>query len=138
MSNNFNTEKIFILTFIILIFTLTIWNTFFKTSDTKFYTKENQLKESKDLESIKNGIVNYYCKYNRFPLSPNDIAPEFIDKIPKDSWGNDYILTSLAWRTKGSGMDLVATGKDGKVAGKGENIDNILRIDIDKINCNKS
>lgn len=137
MYTKLNPEKVFMIPLIILICVSIIWNIFFKTSDIAPDINQKQLKEGKDLEFIKNRVIGYYCKYKKFPVSLKDIVPEFSDKIPKDSWGNEYVFTSLAWRTRGSGMDLVATGKDGKIAGKGEGVDSISRIDLDKINCNK-
>ena len=136
MPKKLNPEKVFIIPLIILICSSIIWNVFFKTSDIDTDINKKQLKEEKDLEFIKNGVIGYYCKYKKFPVSLKNIVPEFSDKIPKDFWRNEYVFTSLPWRIIGSGMDLVATGKDGKIAGKGEGVDTILRIDLDKINCN--
>ncbi|MGE0083374.1 MAG: type II secretion system protein GspG [Desulfococcaceae bacterium] len=97
---------------------------------------ENKYKAaSKDLSNIKYLIICYYCKNKKFPLNLKELVPETILQVPIDPWGNEYILTSLAWRQKNSGVDVLSMGGDGRLGGKGWKRDIISRIDLTEIRC---
>jgi hypothetical protein len=90
---------------------------------------------ARDLSEIKAAVIHYYCKNRGFPFALEEMVPETISRLPRDPWGNKYIFTSLAWRKKNSGMDLLSMGGDGKRGGKGWKRDIISRIDLTEIRC---
>lgn len=103
-------------------------------SDPKIIQKYKQA--TLDLEQIKNATIIFYCKNSRFPNSLDELVPATVKKLPKDPWENNYIITSLAWRRKGSGIDILSMGADGKRSGKGWKRDIITRIDLKNLECN--
>lgn len=111
------------------------WSIQFQLSEIDPEVRQKYEKAANDLEKIKNAIIVFYCKNNKFPNTLDELVPETIKKLPKDPWKNKYIITSLAWRIKGSGMDILSMGGDGKTGGKGWKSDIIVRIDLKDIHC---
>ena len=90
---------------------------------------------SNNVSEIKAAVIHYYCENRRFPHALEEIVSKTNAQLPRDPWGNKYILTSLAWRQKDTGMDILSLGGDGKRVGKGWKRDIISRIDLTEIRC---
>jgi hypothetical protein len=120
---------------IIFIIAVTAWNVLSRlsTADPAVQQKYNQA--AGELYRIKQSVISFYCKNGRFPDSLNELAPDWIASPPKDPWGNNYIITSLAWRTKGQGVDLMSLGGDGKKGGKSWHMDIIITVEIEDTRC---
>lgn len=119
----------------IIIFT---WSIHFQLSELDPKIRQKYEKASNDLDKIKNAMIVFYCKNSKFPNTLDELVPEIIKTIPKDPWNNKYIISSLAWRIKGSGMDILSFGGDGKENGKGwQKMDIIVRIDLKDIHCDE-
>jgi|GEM_PF-5256981 len=122
----------------ILTIMLSLWSmqSQLPTSDPKIKQKYKQA--TLDLKQIKNATIIFYCKHSTFPDSLDELVPNMLKELPRDPWGNMYIITSLAWRIKGSGKDILSMGADGKRSGKGWKRDIITRVDLKNLDCNET
>ncbi len=55
------------------------------------------------------------------PEPPNWVAGGYLDAVPQDPWGNDYLYASPG--RDGSGYELVSLGADSEVGGEGPDAD---------------
>lgn len=55
------------------------------------------------------------------PEPPNWVEEGYLDAMPRDPWGNDYLYLSPG--RDGSGYELVSLGADGEVGGEGADAD---------------
>ena len=55
------------------------------------------------------------------PEPPNWVEGGYLETLPRDPWGNDYVYLSPG--RDGSGYELVSLGADGQVGGEGTNAD---------------
>jgi len=128
-------ESIFFILLCVLIVVVLAWSI---TNQLREADPEIEMKyktAASDLSSIKAAIIRYYCNNKRFPLTLKELVPETILPLQMDPWGNEYILTTMAWHRKESGLDVFSMGGDGKRGGKGWKSDIILRIDLAEIRC---
>jgi hypothetical protein len=131
-------EVFFFIIFNILIIIIIVWCIKVQLIEFDPEIEKKYTTASEDLSKIKASIIFYYCKNKRFPVTLKDLVPETILQVPADPWGNEYILTSLAWRRKDSGMDVLSMGGDSKSGGKGWKCDIISRIDLTEIRCEET
>ena len=131
-------ETTFFVLLIISIVMISVWNIVFQLSNSdpkielKYDIAINEIRQSK------NAVIAYYCNKGRFPLTLDDLVPETINHLPRDPWGNNYMIESLSGSLKGSGISLLSMGGDGKSGGKAWKMDIIARVDIKEINCEKT
>ncbi len=128
-------ESIFFIVFIILIVAVTTWSIVFQVSEMDPEIDLKYEKAGKELKKLKTAVIGFYCINGRFPDAIKDLVPESIPQLPMDPWGSEYVLTSLAWRRVGTGVDLLSKGSDRKQGGRGWKKDVIVRIDLEKIRC---
>jgi hypothetical protein len=128
-------DSVIYIILILLIIVIVAWSIIIQLKGHDPKIAEKYSIASNDLSEIKAAVILYYCKHRRFPHALEDMVPETISQLPRDPWGNKYILTSLAWRQKDTGMDLLSMGGDGKRGGKGWKRDSISRIDLAEIHC---
>jgi len=128
-------ETFFYIIFNILIIIVIVWSITIQVRELDPEIEEKYKTASKDLSNIKSAIISYYCKNKKFPLTLKDLVPETILQLPIDPWGNEYILTSLDWHQKDSGVDVLSMGSNGRIGGKGWKCDIISRIDLTEIHC---
>ncbi len=129
-------SRIFLL-IIFLIIVISVWSAVSRWSGADPNIEQKYDTAAKDLRRLKSAVITFYCREGRFPSALDDLVPGIIEHLPKDPWGHKYIITSLAWRVKGSGMDLLSKGGDGKRGGKAWKADIIARIDLKEIRCEK-
>ena len=55
------------------------------------------------------------------PEPPNWVEGGYLETLPRDPWGNDYVYLSPG--RDGSGYELVSLGADGQAGGEGTNAD---------------
>ena len=55
------------------------------------------------------------------PEPPNWVEGGYLETLPRDPWGNDYVYLSPG--RDGSGYELVSLGADGQAGGDGTNAD---------------
>ena len=55
------------------------------------------------------------------PEPPNWVEGGYLEALPRDPWGNDYVYLSPG--RDGSGYELVSLGADGQAGGDGTNAD---------------
>ena len=88
--------------------------------------RENATKQQ--IEGIKTALQLYYLRVGEFPTTnqglaalktcPSDVDPNkwgtrpYLERIPKDSWGNDFIYRSPGEHSQD--FDLLSFGKDGQ------------------------
>ena len=131
-------ESAFYLFLIVLILAIIGWSIAVEWKGRDPHIEEKYAITSRDLSGIKASLILYYCTHGKFPVILEEMVPYTISQLPLDPWGNEYILTSLAWRQKGSGMDILSMGGDGKRGGKGWKRDAISRIDLKEIRCDEN
>lgn len=127
---------IFTLLIIITLITM-IWSMMIPLSKTDPNIEMKYVITHKELQKFKSAVVDYYCEKGYFPIDLNELNPESINSLSLDPWGNKYLITSLGWRKKGSGIDILSMGRDGKIGGKSWKRDVIIRIDLTRSFCFK-
>jgi len=120
---------------IISVIMISVWSSVSRLSESDPNIEQKYERATKELHQIRNAVITFYCKNGSFPATLDDLVPQTIKHLPRDPWGNKYIITSLAWRLKGSGTDLLSMGGDGKRGGKAWKGDIIARIDLKEIRC---
>jgi general secretion pathway protein G len=92
----------------------------------KFTNRSRQARETAvttDIATISNTINTFEVDTGRFPTSLNDLltAPAsvqgwkgpYLDRAPKDPWGNPYVYKYPGQRNA-NGFDLYSMGEDGR------------------------
>lgn len=87
-----------------------------------------------DIRNIESALALFKTDTGRFPTTSEGLAllvsdpgirgynsDGYLDKVPLDPWGNQYIYISPG--VHGKDYDLVSYGKDGESGGTGDNAD---------------
>jgi general secretion pathway protein G len=92
------------------------------------------MKAAVDIRSIESAIALFKTDTGRFPTTSEGLevlvsnpgikgynSDGYLDKMPKDPWGNKYVYISPGMHNKD--YDLESYGKDGDEGGAGDNAD---------------
>jgi general secretion pathway protein G len=93
-----------------------------------------RMKAAVDIRSIESAIALFKTDTGRFPTTSEGLevlvsnpgikgynSDGYLDKMPKDPWGNKYVYISPGMHNKD--YDLESYGKDGDEGGAGDNAD---------------
>ena len=81
---------------------------------------------------VQSGLKLYYARHGKYPDTSQGfqilVSEKFLDAVPKDAWGNDFIYTA-----EGSSYKIISYGSDGQQGGDGASAD----ISSDQLNEKK-
>jgi general secretion pathway protein G len=93
-----------------------------------------RMKAAVDIRSIESALALFKTDTGRFPTTSEGLevlvsnpgikgynSDGYLDKLPKDPWGNKYVYISPGMHNKD--YDLESYGKDGDEGGAGDNAD---------------
>ncbi len=82
-----------------------------------------------DIMTIKNAADLYYNRYSTYPSTeegiPALVSERFLDHMPRDPWGNDYIYRYPGVQNP-DGPDIGTYGANGQPGGTGDSADIFL------------
>lgn len=77
--------------------------------------------DNRDYPTTSQGLAALVERPISPPEPPNWVEGGYLETLPRDPWGNDYIYLSPG--RDGSGYELVSLGADGQVGGDGPDAD---------------
>lgn len=92
---------------------------FFSQIDKAYSTKAKQ-----DISRIQSALDIYRLSNGDYPTDDNGLGVlvnEYLSKLPKDPWGNEYIYLNPG--SRGGDIDIYTLGKDNAIGGSGSNAD---------------
>lgn len=126
--------KALIIAFIIGLFGPIVQEVFYACSRSYGHRRENSAKTQ--LKYLGVALKLYKMKKGVYPKTlelltiPNRSGDTFLDAIPLDPWGNEYIYKKIYAKSektfssgKKSKFEIICLGADGAPGGKGENFD---------------
>ena len=91
----------------------------------------SKVRVKQDVEMIKKAVTLYKFNTHHFPQEIRDLVNEpdgvngwegpYLEKMPKDPWGNDYQFASPGGDNRQ--FDVWSYGRDGREGGEGEDAD---------------
>ena len=70
---------------------------------------EKQARAQKDLALLERAVKGFHDRHGRYPPTLENLAPEFMETVPKDPWGRAYV-----WQKAGETWRIASYGKDGQ------------------------
>ena len=70
------------------------------------------------LEKLKNTVEVYFYQKGELPSTLYELVPEYLEKIPADGWGNEYLYFKSSSR-----FEIKTLGEDGLPGGNGHDFD---------------
>lgn len=96
-----------------------------------FLDKAKRNRAKSDIGSMVTALEAFYGENSHYPSNDeglNSLAPEFVNKVPKDPWSRDYQYLQPG---RSGAYDVISYGADGREGGTGADAD-ITIADLDR------